>query len=234
MSNDVAQPLRLADTLFINAAFVLPSGNARKLLPKDVKINLVEGLPGQALLIVAFAHYRQCPFGAYSEATLALMSTHEWALPIVTLTQLLSDSRYPAYVLHMLVDNEEARRLGVELWSLPRQLADVRVVEQDGGATCEVTMDGHTVVQFVAERPNTDRPCEMQIETYSRDQNGLVRSMMRCHAEAYGSIRGSGGTLRWGNHPIAQRLATMGIKSDPLMVRYYDHMLAELSPPRRV
>ncbi|MFP4435885.1 MAG: acetoacetate decarboxylase family protein [Chloroflexaceae bacterium] len=227
-------PLRLEHTLFVNAAYPMPAGNARKLLPKGVKVNLVEGFPGQALLIVAFALYRQTPFGPFAEATLALLATHERAIPIATLTQLLNERRYPAYVLHMLVSNAEAQQHGVANWSLPRQLADVRVIEVDGQAVCEAQLEGQSLVQLVATRPNTDRSRDMQIETYSQDQQGLLHTVMRCNAEAYGRTQGGGGILIWGEHPLGKRLASMGVKSQPLMVRYYDQMLAELHPPQVV
>lgn len=229
-----AASLRLENTLFVNAAYPLPSGNARKLLPPGVKINLVEGFPGQALLIVAFALYRQSPFGPFAEATIALLATHERALPIATLTQLLSERRYPAYVLHMLVNNAAAQQHGVAGWNLPRQMADVRVVEVDGQAVCEVQIEGKSLIQLVATRPDTDRQRDMQIETYSQSEQGMIHAVMRCQAEAYGRTQGGGGILIWGDHPIGKRLAGMGIKHQPLMVRYYDRMLAELHPPQVV
>jgi hypothetical protein len=134
----------------------------------------------------------------------------------------------------MLVSNAEAQQHGVANWSLPRQLADVRVVEVDGQAVCEAQLEGQSLVQLVAARPNTDRSRDMQIETYSQDQQGLLHTVMRCNAEAYGRTQGGGGILIWGEHPLGKRLASMGVKSQPLMVRYYDRMLAELHPPRVV
>jgi hypothetical protein len=224
--------LRLEQTLLVSAAYPMPVGNARKLLPKGVQVNLVEGFPGQALLIIAFALYRQTPFGAFAEATLALLATHERAIPVATLTQLLNERRYPAYVLHMLVSNAEAQQYGVANWNLPRQLADVRVVEVDGQVVCEAQLEGQSLVQLVADQPNTDRSRNMQIETYSEDQRGLLHTVMCCNAEAYGRTQGGGGILIWGKHPLGKRLASMGVKSQPLMVRYYDRMLAELYPPQ--
>lgn len=233
MSDTIEFPLRLEDTLFINAAFPIPTSNARKLLPTPARVHLVEGFPGQALLIVAFALYRRCAVGAYAEATLALLATHERTTPIITLSQLLKERRYPAYVLHMLVNSSEAQKIGSSIWQLPRQMAEVHVVEQHGRATCEALLAGRRVVQLVAERPDTNRTCTMQIETYVQDSQGLIHTVMPCKAEAYGRTQGGGGTLRWGNHPIGQRLANLGVKAQPLMVRYYDHMLAELHAPQR-
>ncbi len=232
MNQKYDAPLRLEQTLFVNAAYPMPVGNARQLLPKGVQVNLVEGFPGQALLIIAFALYRQTPFGTFAEATLALLATHERAIPVATLTQLLNERRYPAYVLHMLVSNAEAQQYGVATWNLPRQLADVRVVEVEGQAVCEVQLEKQSLVQLVADRPNTDRSRNMQIETYSQDQQRLLHTVMRCNAEAYGRTQGGGGILIWGEHALAKRLASMGVKAQPLMVRYYDQMLAELHPPQ--
>lgn len=232
--SDQPVPLRLSDALFINVAFPMPSSNARKLLPRDAKINLVETLPGQAVLILAFALYRECPFGEYAEVTLAILSSHERTLPIITMTQLLSESRYPAYVLHMFVNNAEAQRLGVETWGLPRRMSEVCVSEQNGRATCEVLFEGRKVLQCDADRPNTDRSRTMQIDTYTLHGGKLMYTAMPCDAQAYGRIQGGGATLRWGDHPIGQRMASLGIKTQPLMVRYYDHMQAELRLPRQI
>lgn len=233
MQEDLTLPLPLGDACFISAVFPMPSSSARKLLPPNLSLNLIEPFPGQILFTIAFALYRSCPFGPYAEATLAVMMTHEPARPIITLKRLLEASRYPAYVLHMFVNTEPAQRLGVEVWKLPRQLADVQVIEQDRHVLCDVQIDDQRVVRCVCERPHMNRTRAMQIETYSQSAAGLLHTVMCCNAEAYGRTQG-GTTLHWGDHPIGQRMARMGIKTQPLMIRYYDNMHAELASPQRI
>lgn len=224
-------PLRFADALFINAAYPLPLESARTMMPQYLKLNLVEVFPGRAILVVSFALYRQSLFGSYTEASLALMATHEKTTPVVTLARLIQQSRYPAYVLHMLVSNAEAQELGIEMWSLPRLLADVQVTEQAGQIICQASVEQQPVVQLIVDRPAGDRSRRMQIETYSLRHNTLLQSVMRCNAGVYGRTQGGGATLTWGNHPIGKRFSQMGVSTLPLMVRFYDRMEAELGAP---
>ncbi len=223
-------PLHFTNSLLINAAFPLPSSSARALLG-GTPINLVEVFPGRAVLVVSFALYRESPFGTYSEAVLALMASHELTKPVMSLAQLMQESRYPAYVLHMLVTSEEARRVGVETWSLPREIAHVDIVEESRQTICSASKDLQTIVQLVVDRPTLDRTRDAHIETYSQRENTMLRSVMRCHAQAYGRTQGGGATLIWGNHPIGEHLGNMRVSTMPLMVRYYDQVRAELDAP---
>ncbi len=224
-------PLYFEHSLFINAAFPLPSSNARRLLPDDVPLHLIEVFPGRAVLVVSFALYRESPFGTHAEATLAIMASHESTTPVMTLASLMQASRYPAYVLHMLVNNEESQRLGVEIWSLPREMATVDVDEGRWQTIGSASIEGQTVVQLIVDRPATDRTRRAQIETYSQGQDTLLHTTMVCNARAYGSIQGDGATLIWGDHPIGQRFGGGRISTMPLMVRYYEQMQAELHAP---
>jgi hypothetical protein len=224
-------PLHFAQSLLINVAFPLPSSSARTLLPPNTGVNLVEVFPGRAVLIVSFALYRESPFGAYGEATLALMASHEKTTPVMTLAQLMQESRYPAYVLHMLVSSPEAQQLGVEFWSLPRTLAAVDIREERGQTICTAHQDEQNVVQLVVDRPTTNRTRTAQIETYSHRDQALLRSVLRCQSQAYGRTQGGGATLMWGDHAIGQRFAGLNVSTLPLMLRYYDQVQAELHAP---
>jgi hypothetical protein len=223
--------LRFDNSLLINAAFPLPSSSARALLPEDAHINLVEVFPGRAVLVASLALYRESPFGAYAEAVLALMASHEKTTPVMTLTSLLQASRYPAYVLHMLVNNEQARQAGVQQWALPRVLADVDIVEEQHQVIGTASLEGHTVMQMIADRPGSLRPRSGQIETYTLSNDTLLRTVMRCEAQHYGRREGGGATLIWGEHPIGEHMANMRVSQMPLMVRYYEQTRAELDPP---
>lgn len=231
MTNAPDVPLQFGDSLLMNAAFPLPSSNARSLLPPDTGIHLVEVFPKRAVLIVSFALYRESPFGTYAEATLALMASHEKTTPVMTLTRLMQESRYPAFVLHMLVTNEQAQRVGVEHWALPRQMARVDIAEHSRQTIGTASLEGKSVVQMVVDRPATNRTRQGQIETYSQRGGTLLHAVMHCDSRAYGRTQGSGAALIWGEHPIGEHLANMGVSQVPLMLRYYEHTRAELHSP---
>jgi hypothetical protein len=159
------------------------------------------------------------------------MASHEKTTPVMTLAQLMQESRYPAYVLHMLVSSAEAQQLGTEVWSLPRTLAGVNIREEHRQTICTASRDEQSIVQLVVDRPATDRTRRAQIETYSYRDNTLLRSVLRCESQAYGRTQGGGATLIWGDHPIGQRFAGLNVSTLPLMVRYYDQVEAELHAP---
>lgn len=231
MSQAPDMPIHFANSLFVNAAFPLPSNKASALLPDNAQINLVEVFPRRAVLVVSCALYRESPCGTYAEAVVALMASHEKTIPVMTLAKLTQESRYPAYVLHMLVNSAEAQRIGDELWGLPRVLAEVTIEEQPRRVICEAALDGQSVMRFVADRPQTDRTRSMQVETYTQREGTLLHAAMHCQAGAYGRTQGGGASITWGEHPIAQRLAASNVSSMPLMMRFYDQMDAELYAP---
>lgn len=230
MPEEATLPLHFANALSVNSAFPLPANKARALLPDPAPVNLVEVFPGRAVLVVSFALYRESPFGTYAEAVLALMASHERVTPVMTLARLTQESRYPAYVLHMFVNNAQAQPVGTD-WGLPRVLATVDIAEQGERTTCAVALEGQPVMQVEATRPRTERTRHMQIETYSQQDSTLWHAVMRCDAAAYGRTQGEGVAIQWGAHPIGQQLAAAGVSPQPLMLRYYDQMQAELSAP---
>jgi hypothetical protein len=227
-------PVHFENTLFITAAFPLPSRYVHSLLPANSKLNLVEVFPRRAVLVVSFAFYRSSPFGAYAEATISLMAIHEQAIPVMTLAQLIQESRYPAYVLHMVVNNAEAQRQGIALWALPRLAGEVHLNEHASQVTCQAALDEQMVLKLVVERPDISRTRTMQIETYSQRDDTLLLSIMHCNARAYGRTQGSGAALTWGEHSLGQQMAQMQVSPLPLMMRYYDQMEAELGAPNIV
>ncbi|NJL34975.1 MAG: acetoacetate decarboxylase family protein [Chloroflexaceae bacterium] len=81
MNTETTLPLQFDNTLCVNIALPLPSHQARALVPAGTPINLVEVFPGRAVLVISFSHYRESPFGDYTEAVIALMATHERSFP---------------------------------------------------------------------------------------------------------------------------------------------------------
>lgn len=225
------QPIELENVLLVTAAFPLPLRRARAMLPANLPLNLIEVFPGRAVLVVSFSLYRTSPFGTYHEATLALMASHEPVSPVVTLAQLIQQSRYPAWVLHMLVDSPAAVQVGVEGWALPRQVAAVTIAEEAQQTRCSASVAGQLVVEMTAERPRLDRPRKAQIETYTQRDDTLLHSSMQCEAAAYGRTQGGGASLVWGDHALVQQLSAAQVSAMPLMLRYYDQMQARLEPP---
>ncbi len=234
MPNSAPSALRFTNALCIHCAFEIPTTTARQLLPPQTRLNIVEIFPGQALLVIAFALYRESSFGAHAEASLALVATPAKTQPLLTITQLLGESRYPGYVLHMFVNNQEAQRIGVERWGLPRLLADVRIAAAAGQTVGEVFFEGQRVVQVKAEQPQLGRSRKMAIESYTQNDGDLQRAIMQCEAGTYGKTQGGGAKLLWGDHAIGQRLSGLKVAKCPMMVRYYERMQAELHPPQPI
>ncbi len=234
MERQYELPLCFNNALCVNAAYTLSVSHARKLLPEGVPLNLVEVLPGQAVLAVSIGLYRESPFGVFAEATAALMAIPEPTTPTFTLMKLLSANRYPAYVLHMPVSDAEAQKVGSDLWGLPRTLAEVKTIEEEKKVIGEIYLDGQALLRMEAERPCREGKRGMNIETYSWRNGDLLHGVMRCEANTYGSIKFGGAKLEFGDHPSIRPLAETDVSHQPLMMRFYDELQIQLEAPEKI
>src|SRR4029079_12602415 len=81
------------------------------LIPKELQLLTIPGMPGQSEANLVFAQYRECDLGPYMEVILYI--------PV------LPQGRFYAYVPAIYVDNDAALLAGRELGGYPKKMAHI-------------------------------------------------------------------------------------------------------------
>jgi hypothetical protein len=107
----LAASARYGDMDYVSVAFATDADKAAALIPKELELIKIPGLPGQAAANLVFAKYRECDLGPYMEVIISISVLHK-GQPF-------------AYVPAIYVDNDAALLAGRELGGYPKKMAQI-------------------------------------------------------------------------------------------------------------
>jgi hypothetical protein len=96
---------------YVSIAFATDADRAAALIPKELELITIPGLPGQAAANLIFAKYRECDLGPYMEV-------------FVTISVLHKGQPY-GFITGIYVDNDAALLAGRELGGYPKKMAQI-------------------------------------------------------------------------------------------------------------
>jgi Acetoacetate decarboxylase (ADC) len=99
------------DMDYVSIAFATDAAKAAALLPQELALLTIPGMPGQAAANLVFAKYRACDLGPYMEVIISIAIVHQ-GQPF-------------AYVPAIYVDNDAALLAGRELGGYPKKMAQI-------------------------------------------------------------------------------------------------------------
>jgi acetoacetate decarboxylase len=107
----LAASARYGDMDYVSIAFATDAAKAAALLPQELALLKIPGMPGQAAANLVFAKYRECDLGPYMEVIISIAVVHQ-GQPF-------------AYVPAIYVDNDAALLAGRELGGYPKKMAQI-------------------------------------------------------------------------------------------------------------
>jgi hypothetical protein len=96
---------------YVCIAFATDADKAAALIPKELELIQIPGLPGQAAANLVFAKYRECDLGPYMEVIVSISVLHK--------------GRPYGYIPAIYVDNDAALLAGRELGGYPKKMAQI-------------------------------------------------------------------------------------------------------------
>jgi hypothetical protein len=231
----VGLPVRVRDASSGTATYLVPSAAARRLLPGDA-LDVVELLPGRALLSVGAIDYRQNDLGDYNEIAIALFVRERLARPRVPYLGTLLDlarQRIATYIHRLPVNQGFTREAGCRIWGFPKTLDEIEIETPPGRFLCTWVKDGRHVFTFSVPRGGARSLPEMPLTTYSFIEGVAHRTRFTTAADGVG-VRLGGAELRLGDHPIADELRALGLPRRALMTTWMEHMRASFEAPEKL
>jgi Acetoacetate decarboxylase (ADC) len=231
----VTMPVVVRDATSAAATYLVDARAARALLPGP-ELDVVELLPGRALLSVACIDYRDNDLGDYNEVSLAFFVRERRApagIPYLGTALDVLRGRAATWIWKLPVDQSFTCEAGRGIWGFPKTVERIAVEDVGADRRWRLTMDGEDVLIFTAGRGGRRRLPDMEMVTFSWLDGRLHRTRFVSGAEGVGfGLGGTAPTL--GTHPIARSLRDLGLPARPLMTVWMEHSHATFAAPELV
>ncbi|HEU5470997.1 MAG TPA: acetoacetate decarboxylase family protein [Actinophytocola sp.] len=212
-------PVRIRDAELAGAVFTARPAEVSALLAGTGLRPFL--LAGRAVSLLMLVHYGEWVLGSYDEVGIGLLTRGP-------------RGRLGLHVVDLPVTGELTREAGQDIWGLPKWLMRCELTFH--GPTASVTVhDGDTFVlrtTLRAGRVKVPFPVRSRLRTWSKLDHGaqagvLLRGAapMTLHAPQLG--RGTI-TVELGEHPMADRMAALGMTRRPLLTLHTTRLTGDL------
>jgi hypothetical protein len=152
---NVKLPIFYYDNTCMSAIYTASTKELKKRLPSS-DMHPVEMFPGRCLMVFSAFEYRKTDIDPYNEFSIsAIISYGKMAIPgLTSLSYMLKDC-FTAYIFHLPVTSERARKGGVELAGYPKFIADITFSHQNGYSTCTVAENGQRILSLKGKNVKT-------------------------------------------------------------------------------
>lgn len=205
----------------IAAGFLAPTEAIARKLPSP-RFKPVEHSPGKCMVMIGGYEMRRVKtIPPYNEVAVAVQ---------VTYTGVGGTEASGRYVFWMPVTREEARWGGVDVYGLPKFLADIRFSESAGARTVVLREGGKDILRLEVPRLEMARAVE---ETHILSIAGGKVLRTSIAMTGYSGRRTDGCTARLylGDHPIADQIRELALEPVALLEEMCDPFSSVLNKP---
>ena len=232
---EVRMPVVVRDAASGAATYLVSAAAARRLLPGP-ELDVVELLPGRAVLTIACIDYRDNDLGDYNEVSLSLFvrrRDERAGVPWLGAALDLVRNRLATWIWKLPVDQRFTCEAGRGIWGFPKTVEDIRFDDRDGRRSCRLVMDGRHVLTIAFRRAGARRLPDAGMVTYTWIDGALHATRFASGADGVG-IRLGGAELALGDHPLAGELRALGLPRRALMSVWMEHMHGCFEAPARI
>ena len=232
---NVTLPVVVRDASSGSATFLVGAASARRLLPGP-ELDVVEVLPGRALLSVSCIDYRDNDLGDYNEISIAFFVRERGAKPTIPYLGPAIDffrGRLPTYIHRLPVTQSFTCEAGRLIWGFPKVVHDIAISHEGGRAVCTWEEDGMRVFTFSLPRGGRRTLRDSSLATYTYIDGVPHRTRFDSGAQGVGFQLG-GAQIDLGEHPIADELRSLGLPKRALMSVWMERMHGRFEGPERL
>ena len=218
----LSTPNHYLDWSMMSASFPVPVAKIKEKLPSKNLIP-VQSAPGTATIVLKAIEVRQIRgYPPYNEFAVEVPVVYEVAGKAAGLPG--------SYVLHMPVTTEEARWGGVEIYGMPKFIAEIRFEDVGEVRRCKVQAEGKAIITLEVKKLVT-KPQSWDWYLYGVRDGQLLRTLFQIQGQR-GTTEVRGGALyTLGNHPIAEELRSLEIDNTSIAHEYAPQLQGLLNPP---
>lgn len=207
----MTMPVRIRKADVHTAMFSVPADAAQRLIDYS-GLQVCRFRPGRAVVTLMLARYFDGDLGRYNEFGTCVMVNP----PGSTARGLKALGDAAAFIHHLPVDQSFTLEAGRSIWGFPKIMADFTV--RDGHPFGVEVSEGGALIAGMAFRRGLPIPSPgtRMLRTYTF-ANGTTREVPWEMTNSKVRFRPGGATLKLGDHPYAQELASLGLPKRPMV-----------------
>jgi len=194
------------------ASFPASTVKVKELLPSK-RLEPVQLVPGRAIIAVAAIEYRQhSDEKPFNEVSIMIPVIYQPRVNVPGIPLVFPEwfKRFGLYVYQIPVTTREAQVPGLEIWGVPKSIADITFRDSDEARSCTLSADGRDVLTLSVKKLLTRRK-RSNYWLYGVKDGRLLRFLNETQGY-YGKARfARGASLELGSHPTAERLKALNI-----------------------
>jgi hypothetical protein len=233
--HEVSLPCIVREATSGATTFLVNARAAQAMLPGD-SYEVVELLPGKALLSLAIIDYKVNDLGDYNEVSIAFMVRERGAskgIPYLSGWIDLLRGNLKTFIHWLPVNQTFTREAGAEIWGFPKTVEDIEFTYEDRRATCRLVADGRHVLTLSVPRGGNKTMPDNEMATYTYIHGVPHVCGFTSGSDGFG-ISFSGAELELGNHPYAESLRALGLPKRPMMATWMEKMHGRFDAPEKL
>ncbi|MET1253943.1 acetoacetate decarboxylase family protein [Aliikangiella maris] len=219
----------------MSAGFLCDFDVAKKMLPPGLRPLKV--LPGKAVVgFTCYQHVQIAEMEPYNEAVISIPSVRQNGTKIPFLPLLMEEKfrSFGHYVYHMPVNSQLNQARGEYIWGLPKVVAEVNFLSENGMSICEVKQHEQLVFRLRVPMQGKATKFDRAMQVFSVLDEKLLSTESRVNALMQinkSPFKPDFAQVELGDHMVAQRIAELGELTRCMESRYTDDLRSILSLP---
>ena len=230
-SGPVTVPILYPDVHSMWVYFSAPIHKVRALLPTD-RLKPISMGNGNALYGIVCFEYRDTTIGSYNEVGIGVPCRLDPSINIPILPALFH--RFFSvgfYVHHLPVTTQIAYDAGVEIWGLPKFVAQITFEETGTWRRCMLEADGQEILTLEVTYVLRNLQLETyDFQTFSVKDKHVLKIPVQSQGHVWTSRKAECARLHLGDHPLSEELRSLQLNTKPLKTIIYPNMQVILYP----
>jgi hypothetical protein len=215
-------PVFYYDNTSVTAIYTASTDKVKELLPHP-DMRPIELYRHKCLAVFTAFEYRKSDIGPYNECSIAFpIAFGKRQIPGITVIRQMVQRCFTAYVWQLPVTTEIARIGGVEMYGLPKFIADISFKKEQGWIACMLSEGNEKILSLRGKILPTRRGKVSRAVIYSMiDDIPLVANVLVDPIEFAQTRDKQAASLELGTvHPISKTLAGIGLGRNPVAYQY--------------
>lgn len=227
-------PYPYYDSSIYSAVYTAATVRVRQHIPHE-DLQPLELLPGRCIASISFLSHRKTEDDPYNEMSISFLVSHlKRPIPFIEVARAMRAGIICMYVWQLPVTTEAARAGGVNLFSLPKFVADINIADQAKRVDCTLSLAGSELLHLTGPTFPAKGKRFIRYKTYALDGDCLVSANTVVNAMQFAeSWKGAGVELTIGQgHLLCDVLREIQLAKRPNLIQYIPHSEMLLFPAR--
>ena len=231
----VTMPVEVRDASAATASYLVDADVARGFLPGS-ELDVLELLPGRAVLSVGCIDYRDNDLGDYNEISIAFFvreRSESKGFPVLGPIRDVVSGNVATYIHRLPVNQAFTCEAGCRIWGFPKVVNEIEIRSESGRVVCDWSIEGRPVFRFSTPRSGKRTLPDRTLVTYTHIEGVPHKTAFSSGSEGAGFGLG-GAEIELGSHPIADEFRVLGLPKRALMTVWMEHMHGRFEAPQKL